>query len=153
MGGYLNPGNEKFGEALNSQIYVDKTGLIEYTNRVMYSNQKYVCVSRPRRFGKSMAANMLAAYYSRGCDSRELFQGLKISKADACEKKLNQYNTIFLNMQEFLSQTSSMDEMLRLVKNQFYGICFLNIRILIILIKKILAGQCRMFTSRRNVRL
>ena len=52
----------------------------------------------------------------RGCDSRELFQGLKISKADACEKKLNQYNTIFLNMQEFLSQTSSMDEMLRLVK-------------------------------------
>ena len=79
MGGYLNPGNEKFGEALNSQIYVDKTGLIEYTNRVMYSNQKYVCVSRPRRFGKSMAANMLAAYYSRGCDSRELFQGLKIS--------------------------------------------------------------------------
>ena len=116
MGGYLNPGNEKFGEALNSQIYVDKTGLIEYTNRVMYSNQKYVCVSRPRRFGKSMAANMLAAYYSRGCDSRELFQGLKISKADACEKKLNQYNTIFLNMQEFLSQTSSMDEMLRLVK-------------------------------------
>lgn len=45
MGGYLNPGNEKFGEALNSQIYVDKTGLIEYTNRVMYSNQKYVCVS------------------------------------------------------------------------------------------------------------
>ena len=91
MGGYLNPGNEKFGEALNSQIYVDETGLIEYTNRVMYSNQKYVCVSRPRRFGKSMAANMLAAYYSRGCDSRELFQGLKISKADACEKKLNQY--------------------------------------------------------------
>lgn len=153
MGGYLNPGNEKFGEALNSQIYVDKTGLIEYTNRVMYSNQKYVCVSRPRRFGKSMAANMLTAYYSRGCDSRELFQGLKISKTDAYEKKLNQYNTIFLNMQEFLSQTSSMEEMLRLVKNQFYGICFLNIRILIILIKKILAGQCRMFTSRRNVRL
>ena len=116
MGGYLNPGNEKFGEALNSQIYVDKTGLIEYTNRVMYSNQKYVCVSRPRRFGKSMAANMLTAYYSRGCDSRELFQGLKISKTDAYEKKLNQYNTIFLNMQEFLSQTSSMEEMLRLVK-------------------------------------
>ena len=111
MGGYLNPGNEKFGEALNSQIYVDKTGLIEYTNRVMYSNQKYVCVSRPRRFGKSMAANMLTAYYSRGCDSRELFQGLKISKTDAYEKKLNQYNTIFLNMQEFLSQTSSMEEM------------------------------------------
>ena len=116
MGGYMNPGNEKFGEALKSQIYVDKTGLIEYTNRVMYSNQKYVCVSRPRRFGKSMAANMLTAYYSRGCDSRELFQGLKISKTDAYEKKLNQYNTIFLNMQEFLSQTSSMEEMLRLVK-------------------------------------
>ena len=57
MGGYLNPGNEKFGEALNSQIYVDKTGLIEYTNRVMYSNQKYVCVSRPITAGGVIRGN------------------------------------------------------------------------------------------------
>ena len=116
MGAYLNPGNEKFGEALNSQIYVDKSALIEYTNKVMYSNQKYICVSRPRRFGKSMADNMLTAYYSRGCDSRELFQKLKISESECFGTKLNQYNTIFLNMQEFLSQTSNMMDMLSLVK-------------------------------------
>ena len=67
--------------------------------------QQNLCVSRPRRFGKSMAADMLTAYYSRGCDSRELFQGLKIFEDKDFEKYLNQYDTIFLNMQEFLSQS------------------------------------------------
>lgn len=68
MGIYLNPGNEGFLEAVSSKIYVDKTGLIKYTNELMNTEQKYICVSRPRRFGKSMALKMLAAYYSRGCD-------------------------------------------------------------------------------------
>ena len=62
MGVYLNPGNENFKQAINSKIYIDKTGLIAYTNEVINTLQKVVCVSRPRRFGKSMAANMLAAY-------------------------------------------------------------------------------------------
>lgn len=70
MGNYLNPDNIDFQEALNSEIYVDKSNLIALTNSVVRTQQKYVCVSRPRRFGKSMAANMLTAYYSRGCDSR-----------------------------------------------------------------------------------
>ena len=73
MGIYLNPGNQAFAEALNSEIYVDKSGLIEYTNKVLGTKQKYVCVSRPRRFGKSMAADMLNAYYDRSCDSSEMF--------------------------------------------------------------------------------
>ena len=60
MGRYLNPGMESFEKSVNSEIYVDKTGLVGYTNRVMNTLQGYVCVSRPRRFGKSMAANMLA---------------------------------------------------------------------------------------------
>ena len=63
MGIYLNPGNEKFEDAVASEIYVDKSELIKYTNRVLKTEQKYICVSRPRRFGKSMAANMLTAYY------------------------------------------------------------------------------------------
>ncbi len=71
MGIYLNPNNFDFQEALNSEIYIDKTKMIQYTNRVLKTKQKYICVSRPRRFGKSMAADMLTAYYSRGCDSRE----------------------------------------------------------------------------------
>ena len=76
MGSYFNPGNEKFSRAINSAIYVDKTELIGYTNKVFNTMQQKICVSRPRRFGKSMAADMLTAYYSRGCDSHALFQGL-----------------------------------------------------------------------------
>ena len=65
MGSYLNPGSKGFRKSLNSEIYVDKTGLIEKTNAVLNTRQKFLCVSRPRRFGKSMAADMLAAYYDR----------------------------------------------------------------------------------------
>lgn len=108
MGSYLNPGNEKFYRAINSEIYVDKTGLIGYTNKVLNTMQQNLCVSRPRRFGKSMAADMLTAYYSRGCDSKELFQGLKIAEDKDFEKHLNKYNTIFINVQEFLSRTSDI---------------------------------------------
>ncbi len=111
MGIYLNPDNSKFEEAVNSAVYIDKTGLIEYTNSVLHTMQDNVCVSRPRRFGKSMAANMLTAYYSRGCDSRRLFAGYKVSESVDFEKHLNQYDTIFLNIQEFLSRSRDVREM------------------------------------------
>lgn len=116
MGVYFNPDHSIFQKIINSDIYVDKTGLLAYTNSVINTMQGYVCVSRPRRFGKSIAANMLAAYYSRGCDSREMFSGFEIAKKDSFEKHLNQYNTIFLNMQEFLSQSEDIDDMLNLIK-------------------------------------
>lgn len=116
MGSYLNPGNEKFLQCINSEIYVDKTGLLQYCSRVMNSLQKYICMSRPRRFGKSVTADMLAAYYSRGCDSSELFAEYEIAKDKDYTKNLNQYNVLFLNMQEFLSQSGSMPEMLQLLK-------------------------------------
>ena len=66
MGTYVNPGNAAFREAINSKIYIDKTELIAYTNSVLNTKQKNICVSRPRRFGKSFAAQMLCAYYDRG---------------------------------------------------------------------------------------
>ena len=75
MGIYLNPGNDEYKKAVNSEIYVDKTGLIAFTNRILNTEQRNICVSRPRRFGKSMAANMLVAYYDKSCDSKELFCG------------------------------------------------------------------------------
>ncbi len=78
MGIYLNPGNKSFRESIRSEIYVDKTGLIAYTNQYINTNEKFICVSRPRRFGKSMTLGMLAAYYSCGCDSVDLFRGCKI---------------------------------------------------------------------------
>ena len=116
MGRYLNPGMESFEKSVNSEIYVDKTGLVGYTNRVMNTVQGYVCVSRPRRFGKSMAANMLTAYYSRGCDSREIFSKFEISESPDFEKYRNKYNTIFLNMQEFLSRSDSVEALVDRVK-------------------------------------
>lgn len=79
---------KNFQQSVNSQIYVDKSMLIAYTNRVLRTEQKYVCISRPRRFGKSMAANMLTAYYSKGCDSSKLFSGLKIVQDKSFEKHL-----------------------------------------------------------------
>ncbi len=86
---FLNPDNANFNEAVHSKIYVDKTGLIEYTNSVLSTTAKFICNSRPRRFGKSMAANMLAAYYSRGCQSEKLFDGLKIKEDSSFSKYLN----------------------------------------------------------------
>ena len=117
MGRYLNPGMESFEKSVNSEIYVDKTGLVGYTNRVMNTVQGYVCVSRPRRFGKSMAANMLAAYYDRSESTEELFQNLTISKERSYKENLNQYDVIKINMQEFLSMSETMEEMLELLKN------------------------------------
>ena len=115
MGIYLNPENVDFQKSLNSEIYIDKTELIAYTNKKLNTEQGYICVSRPRRFGKSMAANMLTAYYSRGCDSRKLFQGLKIATHPDFEKHLNQYNVIHLNMQNFLSKTQTIEQMIALI--------------------------------------
>jgi len=102
MGIYLNPGNDGFMEAIRSEIYVDKTDLIKYTNKYLNTMEKYICVSRPRRFGKSMALNMLAAYYSLDCNSSKLFADLKIERDPTFREHLNQYNVIFLNMQQFL---------------------------------------------------
>ena len=114
MGIYLNPDNTEYNNAVNhSKIYVDKTELINNTNAVLFGEQKFICVSRPRRFGKSMAANMLTAYYSRGCDSGELFSPYKISKADSFEKHLNKYNVIHLNMVRYLTEAGNVSEMPR----------------------------------------
>ena len=91
MGIYLNPNNENFKETLRARVYVDKTMLIREINRFIETGNKYICVSRPRRFGKTIAQNMLAAYYSKGCDSREMFSDLKIGSSDEFGKNLNQF--------------------------------------------------------------
>ena len=107
MGIYLNPGNISFAKTIRSEIYVDKTGLIACTNEYLNTRDHYLCVSRPRRFGKSMTLEMLAAYYSCGCDSRELFAGFKIAQHKDFEKHLNQYDLIYLNMQQFLIEADA----------------------------------------------
>ena len=111
MGIYLNPGNENFKEAVNAYIYVDKTMMISALDRVA-QNCKYVCVSRPRRFGKTIAGNMLAAYYSKGCDSKELFQKLKISQTKSWLAKLSQYNVIQIDMNSEYQNTKNKAQLI-----------------------------------------
>ncbi|MCR5289523.1 MAG: AAA family ATPase [Treponema sp.] len=98
MGIYLNPSNDNFKETLTRKIYVDKTMMISVLNEFMSEDNKYICVSRPRRFGKTIAGNMIAAYYSKGCDSRELFAPYKIAKDQSFECNLNRFNVIKLDI-------------------------------------------------------
>lgn len=109
MGRFVNPDNSAFQVALNSRIYVDKTGLIEYTNSVLDTTNAYICNSRPRRFGKSYAANMLAAYYSKGAESEQMFSGLEISKNTDFKKHLNKYDVIHIDIQWFLTNCDDAD--------------------------------------------
>ena len=116
MGMFVNPGNDAFQVALNSEIYVDKTGLLEYTNRVIDTKQAFICNSRPRRFGKSITADMLVAYYSCGCDSRQMFEGTAISKAETFYKHLNQYDVIRLDIQWFLTPSETIDNVVERIE-------------------------------------
>lgn len=118
MGIYLNPGPDKFERAVSSEIYVDKTGLIAETNRVLGTEQCYVCISRPRRFGKSMAANMLTAYYEKGYDSSELFAPYKIARSADYKKYQNRFPVIALNMQNAVSRTKTVESMLAYIQKE-----------------------------------
>ena len=100
MGRYVNPGNRNFARAVRSGMYVDKTGMLAHLNQMLDTEMCWVCVSRPRRFGKTLAADMAAAYYSRGCASDELFRGKAIASDSSYEQFLNQCNVIKWDMAE-----------------------------------------------------
>ena len=105
MGIYLNPNDENFFDVVQSGRYVDKTMLIAATNKMLGDpSYKFICVSRPRRFGKSMAGDMLAAYYSKGAGSKNLFSEYKISKTESFEKHLHTYNVIKIDLNALYSQ-------------------------------------------------
>lgn len=99
MGLYVNPGNEMFAEMVSNDIYVDKTGLIAYMNDRIGKAKHFIASSRPRRFGKTLAAQMLTAYYSRGCDSGAFFHNLEIAQNESFKKHLNKYDVISLDIQ------------------------------------------------------
>ena len=100
MGTYINIGNAGFQSARNSE-YIDKSGLISIVNGTLFTEHRFSCVTRSRRFGKSLAAKMLCAYYDRTCDSRQLFADLQIASDPSFEKHLNKYPVIFLDMSAF----------------------------------------------------
>lgn len=103
MGTYINIGNEGFVSARNSE-YVDKSGFIAVINSTLNTERRFSCVTRCRRFGKSMAAKTLCAYYDHSCDSRELFSDLEIASDPSFEKHLNKYPVIYLDMTDFVSR-------------------------------------------------
>ena len=103
MGVYINLGNEGFRRIRNSE-YVDKSGLIAIVNKTLFTEQSFSCVTRCRRFGKSMAAKMLCAYYDQSCDSRSLFADLTIAKDPSFEEHLNKYPVIYLDVTNFVTR-------------------------------------------------
>lgn len=118
MGRFVNPNNSAFQVALNSQIYVDKSGLLEFTNSVLSTEQDMICNSRPRRFGKSIAAEMLTAYYSKGAASEAMFADLAISKSAGFHTHLNKYDVICIDMQWFWMNVGDSEKVVAFVNEQ-----------------------------------
>ena len=118
MGKYINRGNSDFAEA-RGERYVDKSGLVAFVNKALLTQERMICVSRARRFGKSLALQMLYAYYDCSCDSHSLFDDLAIAKDASYEKHLNKYYTIHLDITSFITGASAketiVDEMVELV--------------------------------------
>ncbi len=121
MGIYVNPGNESMKRAVGSEIYVDKTGLLKVLNKSIGTEHCYFAVSRCRRFGKTMAAGMIDAYYSRGCDSKELFAPYEIAKDPDFGKHLNQYNVIHFDAASFQLEAPSPEEVVPLIDKTLLG--------------------------------
>ncbi len=103
MGIYINKGNEGFRSVRNSE-YVDKSGLIAIVNKTLFTEQRFSCVTRSRRFGKTMAAKMLQAYYDKSCDSQSLFSDLEIAKQPSFGEHLNKYPVIYIDAGFFVSK-------------------------------------------------
>ena len=112
MGVFLNRGTDEFESAVNSMVYVDKTDMIQFLNMVINTEQRYVCVSRPRRFGKTMTANMIAAYFEKGSDSRFLFEKRKLGALSDWDRNLNQFDVIRIDIADVTSSSKSSEEAL-----------------------------------------
>ena len=121
MGVFLNRGNLGFSEIVNSRIYVDKTDMISFLNEAVCTEQRCICVSRPRRFGKTVTANMIAAYYDKSCDSRALFSGRKLGKLPGWEEGLNRYDVIKIDLADILSSRQLSEEALNYIEKKLYN--------------------------------
>ena len=117
MGRYINRGETAFRQYTNGE-YVDKTAMIAYINSTIDTADKLTCVSRPRRFGKSMAAQMLYAYYDKSCDSRELFAKYKIAEDASFGKHLNKYPAIYIDVTDFTTKYSGRDDLVEMMQQR-----------------------------------
>ena len=117
MGTYINKGNSEFHDIVTHE-YVDKTSLIPLINATLNSERRYSCVTRSRRFGKSMAAKMLCAYYDKSCDSRELFVGLKAEQDKSFDTYLNKYRVLYLDVTSFTARPELRVNIVRNIQNE-----------------------------------
>ena len=117
MGTYINRGNIEFRDIVSHE-YVDKTSLIPLINARLNSESRYSCVTRCRRFGKSMAAKMLCAYYDKSCDSRELFRGLKAEQDKSFETYLNKYKVLYLDVTSFTARPEMRKNIVRTIQEE-----------------------------------
>ena len=117
---YLNQDSISFKFALNSKIYIDKTLMIREINSLIQTNYRFMCVTRPRRFGKSMALSMLNAYYSKGCDSKELFKGLKIENDESYLKHLNKHNVLWIDMADLYTNLEDATIFVKALKSRIF---------------------------------
>ena len=121
MGTYVNPGPESFRNDTGGEIYIDKTGLIEILNKSISGPNHFFAVSRARRFGKSMAAGMIDAYYSRGCDSEALFSKYEISKSPDFKTHLNKYNVLHFDTATFLNAAKTSADVITMMDEALLG--------------------------------
>ena len=114
MGIYVNPSEALLKMSINSRIYVDKSMMIHELNLLLNSEDRFVCVARPRRFGKSMAGNMIAAYYGKQANSRPIFEKLKIAQSPDFETYLNAFNVIHIDVNGFYSNSNHNEDIVPL---------------------------------------
>ena len=114
---YINKGNNDFRDIVAHE-YVDKSSLIPLINAMLNSENRYSCVTRCRRFGKSMAAKMLCAYYDKSCDSRELFRGLEAERDASFGTFLNKYYVISIDMTDFTTKYRGERNIVKLIQHE-----------------------------------
>ncbi len=114
MGIYVNPSEAMLRMGVRSRIYIDKSMMIHELNQLLNTEERFICVSRARRFGKSMTGNMIAAYYSKLANSRPIFEKLKIAHAPDFETYLNQFNVIKFDVNAFYSNSNGNEDIVPL---------------------------------------
>ncbi len=117
MSYYLNKNNDLFYEYKNSDTFIDKSLLVKECNELIKTNDRFMCVTRPCRFGKTMALSMLNAYYSKGCDSKEMFDELNISKDESYLKHLNKHNVIWIDIASLYTKLDNKNDFVKEFKN------------------------------------
>ena len=105
MGRFVNPGNDIFRWDIDTDPYVDKSLMVLELNKLLNKRGRFICMSRARRFGKTMMTNLMSAYYSKHCDSRELFERLELGKQEGWDRYLNSVNVIQIDLQSCYSRT------------------------------------------------